>query len=86
MDDRFLSRYRRGGLAAGVTRRCKKRKMAEALHYSMLGAVKDVQPDAAEAWARTLNAAWPGCCAAPLARLRASSTRYGGALLIRGPH
>src|SRR5712671_5855534 len=29
--------------------------------------------------------ACPGCCAAPSARLRASSTRYGGALLIRGP-
>ena len=28
---------------------------------------------------------FPGCCAAPSARLRASSTRYGGALLIRGP-
>ncbi len=30
---------------------------------------------------------FPGCCAAPLARSRASSTRYGlrrGALLIRG--
>src|SRR6266404_241536 len=29
--------------------------------------------------------ACPGCCAAPQARSRASSTRYGGALLIRGP-
>src|ERR1700676_253599 len=32
--------------------------------------------------------ACPGCCAAPSARSRASSTRYGlrrGALLIRGP-
>ena len=29
--------------------------------------------------------ACPGCCAAPSARLRASSTRHGGALLIRGP-
>src|SRR5712672_1287475 len=28
---------------------------------------------------------FPGCCAAPSARLRASSTRYGGAVLIRGP-
>jgi hypothetical protein len=32
-----------------------------------------------------LGEACPGCCAAPSARLRASSTRYGGALLIRGP-
>jgi hypothetical protein len=86
MDDRFLSRHRRGGLAAGVTRRCEKRKMAEALRYSTLGAVKDVRADAAGAWARALNAACPGYCAAPSARLRASSTRYGGALLIRGPH
>jgi hypothetical protein len=32
---------------------------------------------------RTCSLAFPGCGAVPLARLRASSTRYGGAPLIR---
>ncbi len=58
-----------------------------------MGLAKQIAAFACSAGHTSANApqepqSFPGCCAAPSARLRASSTRYAlrrGALLIRGP-